>query len=124
MTLTRITLRLARNPDYGFPEGDEARGYTLALPLDAANHIDEAGWHAARERCTVESFAPDEDQLRGRLNRRGHNWFFDYDAGETVDDEPLFKLERHSFGIGDYVTIRDDEDRMLTYRVSSAQPLE
>lgn len=124
MTLTRITLRLARNPDHGFPEGDDARGYTLTLPLDAANHIDEAGWQAARERCSVESFAPDEDACRGRLNRRGHNWFFDYDAGDTEDDEPVFKLERHSFGVGDYVTIRDDAERMLTYRVSDAQPLD
>lgn len=121
MALSTIIMRLARNP--GFPEGDHGRGYTLVVPLTPEGLIDEAAWREERADCTVRAFATGQPAREGRLGRRGHNWFFDYDRSGTEDDEPLFKLEQHKFVIGEYVTIRDDDDRSLVYRVESVEPL-
>ena len=71
----------------------------------------------------MRAFAPDRPAREGRLGRRGHNWFFDYDRSETEDDEPVFKLEQHKFVVGEYVTIRDEDDTPLVYRVDSVEPL-
>jgi hypothetical protein len=51
------------------------------------------------------------------LRRRGASWFFDYEEETAEDDEPVFKLGAHPFLVGEYVTVTDDEDRPLTYRV-------
>ena len=67
MSLSRIVMRLARNPGTEFADGDDHRGYTLTAPLTEDGHIDEAAFKAARERCTVRRFAPDEDAQMGRL---------------------------------------------------------
>src|SRR5690606_18163495 len=95
MELQTIVMRLARNP--GFPEGDRDRGYTMIAPLTRDGGIDEAAWRDNKAECTVRAFAPGEPAREGRLGRRGHNWFFDYERGETADDEPVFKLEQHKF---------------------------
>lgn len=117
MTLSRITLRLARNPGTEFANGDDHRGYTLVAPLDANGFLDEAAWRASAAKCTVHHFAPDLAGPRdGLLKRRGDNWYFDYEAG-TDDDEPVFKLGRHPFRTGEYVTVTDEDGRPLTYAV-------
>lgn len=120
MALNTIVMRLARNP--GFPDGDRERGYTLIAPLTRDGLIDEAMWRDEKEECTVRAFAPGEPAREGRLGRRGHNWFFDYDRNETEDDEPVFKLEQHKFVVGEYVTISGEDDTPLVYRVDSVQP--
>ncbi|MBI1340090.1 hypothetical protein GC169_07780 [bacterium] len=118
MGLSRITLRLARNPGTAFPDGDDHRGYSLVAPLDSSGFIDEAGWRDNKEACTVRHFSPDLPSPRvGRLSRRGDNWFFDYDSSSTEDDEPVFKLGLHRFAPGEYVTIRDEDDVAMTYQV-------
>lgn len=119
MGLQTIVMRLARNP--GFPEGDRDRGYTMVAPLTRDGLIDEAAWRDSKAECTVRAFAPGESAREGRLGRRGHNWFFDYERGETEDDEPVFKLEQHKFVVGEYVTIRDEDDTPLVYRVDSVE---
>jgi len=40
MALTRITLRLTRNPDAGFPEGDDHHGYVVVAPVDGDGKLD------------------------------------------------------------------------------------
>lgn len=118
MALFRITLRLARNPGTEFANGDDRYGYTLVAPLDANGLLDEAAWKASHDKCTVRHFSPDLAGPRdGLLKRRGGNWFFDYEAGSTEDDEPVFKLGRHPFKAGEYVTVTDEDDRPLTYAV-------
>lgn len=119
MSLNTIVMRLARNP--GFPDGDRERGYALIAPLTAEGLIDEAAWRDRKAACTVRAFAHGEPARSGRLGRRGHNWFFDYDRGATQDDEPVFKLEQHKFVVGEYVTIRDEDDIPLVYRVDSVE---
>ena len=122
MSLSRIVMRLARNPGTEFAGGDDHRGYTLTAPLTEDGHIDEAAFRAARNHCTVRRFAPDEDPVDGRLARRGQRWFFDYDDTDTADDEPVYRLGEHRFAVGEYVTITDEDGRPLTYKVVEVQP--
>jgi hypothetical protein len=121
MGLTRIVMRLARNPGTEFADGDDHRGYTLVAPLTADGKIDEAAFRASRGACTVRRFAPDEDAQEGRLARRGDRWFFDYGDEADTADEPLYRLGQHRFGLGEYVSITDEEHRLLTYKVTEVQ---
>ena len=121
MSLSRIVMRLARNPGTEFADGDDHRGYALVAPLTADGKLDEAAFRTARAACTVRRFAADEDPQTGRLARKGERWFFDY--GETGDaDEPLYRLGEHRFKVGEYVSITDEEQRLLTYKVTEVQP--
>lgn len=118
MTLSRIIMRLARNPGTEFADGDDHRGYALVAPLAGDGKIDEAAFRASARACTVRRFAPDEDAQEGRLGRRGDNWFFDYDEAQPTGDEPLYKLGQHRFAVGEYVTVADEDGRLLTYKVT------
>ncbi len=120
--LVRIVMRLARNPGTEFADGDDHRGYTLTAPLTSDGHLDEAAFRTSRERCTVRRFAPDEDAQEGRLSRRGERWFFDYDEAADAEAEPLYRLGDHRFALGEYVSVTDDEGRLLTYKVTEVQP--
>lgn len=122
MTLSRIVMRLARNPGTEFAGGDDHRGYALTAPLTADGHLDEATYAKAKAECVVRRFTPDEDPVEGRLTRRGQNWFFDYDANDSADDEPVHKLGQHRFAVGEYVTVNDEDGRPLTYKVVEVQP--
>jgi hypothetical protein len=117
MSLSRIVMRLARNPGTEFAEGDDHRGYTLVAPLNADGKIDETAFRANKDKATVRRFAPEEDAQEGKLNRRGDRWFFDY--GEDGDGaEPLYRIGEHRFAVGEYVSITDEEGRLLTYKVT------
>lgn len=118
MSLSRIVLRLARNPGTEFAGGDNHRGYALTAPLTPAGLLDIEAWRTARDQCLVRRFAPDEEPAEGRLTHRGHAWFFDYDDGEAEEDEPVYRLGDHTFGVGDYVTVTDHTGRPLTYKVT------
>lgn len=122
MSLSLIVMRLARNPGTEFADGDDHRGYALTAPLTADGYLDEKGFAASRDQCHVRRFAPDQDAADGRLTRRGQNWFFDYDAEESVDDEPIHKLGQHRFAVGEYVTVTDEDGRPLTYKVTEVSP--
>ena len=77
MTLSRIIMRLARNPGTEFADGDDHRGYTLTAPLTEDGMLDLDAFQKAKGDCTVRRFAPDEDATMGRLARRRDNWYFD-----------------------------------------------
>jgi hypothetical protein len=117
--LYRVTMRLARNPAAHAAEGDDHRGYTMIAPLTSDGHLDETLWRAQKEHCTVRAFDADKPARDGRLARRGNNWYFDYDRTQTNDDEPVFKLDRHKFIVGEYVTVTDKKDTPLTYRITN-----
>lgn len=119
--LCRIVMRLARNPGTEFADGDDHRGYTLTAPLSEDGRLDEAAFRSQRDRCTVRRFAPDEDAQEGRLMRRGDLWYFDYDEGSETDNEPLYRVGEHRFAVGEYVSVTDDEGRLLTYKVTDIQ---
>ena len=118
MALNRIVLRLARNPGTEFADGDDHRGYALVAPLTADGHLDESAFKSSKDACTVRRFAPDEDPQEGRLSRRGERWFFDYDDSADTDDEPVYRLGDHRFAVGEYVSVTDEDGRLLTYKVT------
>ncbi len=117
MGLSRIVMRLARNPGTEFAGGDDHRGYALTAPLTPDGHLDEAAYAKHKAACTVRRFAPDEPPADGKLARTRGRWFFDYDDGDTADDEPVFRLGEHRFAVGEYVTVTDEDGRPLTYKV-------
>jgi hypothetical protein len=123
MSLSRVVMRLARNPGTEFAGGDDHRGYTLTAPLTADGHLDEAAYAKAKGECSVRRFAPDEDAVDGRLAKKGARWFFDYDDTDLSDDEPVHRLGEHRFALGEYVTVTDDDGRPLTYKVMEVTPL-
>jgi hypothetical protein len=123
MTLSRVVMRLARNPGGEFAGGDDHRGYALILPLTAEDHIDLAAYAKQKEACQVRRFAPDEEPVTGRLVRRGQQWFIDYGDVEATDEEPLFRLGDHRFAVGEYVTVTDEDAGALTYKVSEVTPV-
>ncbi len=123
MTLSRIVMRLARNPGTEFAGGDDHRGYALTAPLTADGMIDEAAYAQAKAQCVVRRFTPDEDAADGRLARKGDRWFFDYDADDSADDEPVHRLGEHRFALGEYVSVTDEDGRLLTYKVMEVTAL-
>lgn len=123
MPLSRIVMRLARNPGTEFAGGDDHRGYALTAPLTEDGHLDAAAYAKAKDDCVVRRFAPDEAAADGRLNRRGERWFFDYDEDVELDDEPVHRLGEHRFALGEYVTVTDEDGRPLTYKVMEVTPV-
>ncbi|WP_455372471.1 hypothetical protein [Limibacillus halophilus] len=123
MSLERIRLELAR--DRGFPDGSNRHGYELVVPLDSQGHIDLEAWKASREKCRVHRFWQGEDDEVGHLvrTRRGE-WAFHYDVdGDPDEDDTGFRLGEHSFKPGEYVSIREHDGEMRTFRVVSVRPL-
>ena len=124
MTLSRVVMRLARNPGTEFADGDDHRGYSLVAPLRADGKLDVDAFQAHRADCSVRRFAPDEDAVLGVLKRRGQTWFFDYDAAGDADDEPVHRLGEHLFKVGEYVSVADEGGRLLAYKVTEVSPLQ
>ncbi|MFC3078399.1 hypothetical protein ACFODL_09905 [Phenylobacterium terrae] len=123
MTLSRIVMRLARNPGTEFAGGDDRRGYALTAPLTDDGRLDETAYARHKSDCAVRRFSPDEDPADGRLAKRGQRWFFDYDDEDVADDEPVYRLGEHRFAVGEYVTVTDEDGRPLTYKVVEVQPV-
>lgn len=122
--LMRVTLRLARNPHAGFPDGDPHRGYTIVAPLDDDGHLDADAWRAARRQCTVIRFSPDpEERADGWLTHRGAHWSLHYDDSEEGPDEPLFRLSEHRLVAGEYLSVREGDGGGLVYRIADVSPV-
>ena len=111
-------MRLARNPGTEFADGDDHRGYALVAPLTPDGKLDEAAYRKPKAACTVRHFAPDEDPQEGKLVRRGERWYFDYDDAEEAARSPAYRLGEHRFAVGEYVSITDEDGRLLTYKVT------
>ena len=122
MALTRVVLRLARNP--GFPDGDDTQGYLITAPLDAQGFLQLEEWRDARKACEVIRFKPGEERdADDLLSHNGSHWFFHYDEPQEGDDEPVYRLGDHRLAIGDYVTIHESDGAEMTYRVTEHQPV-
>jgi hypothetical protein len=122
MALSRIVMRLARNPGTEFADGDDHRGFALTAPLTPDGKLDEIAFKAVAKGCAVRRFAPDGDAEEGLLARRGDRWFFDYDDELDADDQPIHRLGAHRFAVGEYVSVADEDGRMLTYKVTEVAP--
>src|SRR5689334_5143902 len=80
----KIRLRLAREPDH--PEGSEAYGYDVVLPLQQTGRIASELWKSHPELCRVVHYRAGEEHELGHLIRvPGGQWKFHYDI--TGDEE-------------------------------------
>ena len=118
MTLKKVRLELARDRD--FPDGSRQHGYEFTAPLDDDGHLIATEWRKQRKRCEVRRFWQGEPTELGRLvHVRGDAWAFDYDPTRKDDDEPGFKLGIHKFAPGEYVSFKEHDGVMRTFRVAS-----
>jgi hypothetical protein len=124
-TFKRIRLTLARSPE--FPQGSLWHGYEFVAPLDDKGHIDVALWRQHRENCRVRRFWQGQDDQIGFLVHKPGGpeharWIFDYDKTAEEDDESGYRFGAHVFRLGEYVSIRDGDGDMHTYKVVSVEP--
>lgn len=118
-SMKRIRLELARDPD--FPSGSKERGYDFIAPLDDKGHIIAKDWKAARETCRVRRFwAHEKDEIGHLVHKRGGSWAFHYDVhGDAEDDETGYRFGSHAFLPGEYVSIKEHDGVLRTFRVMS-----
>jgi hypothetical protein len=117
MNLRTIRLELARNPE--FPDGSSSHGYEFVAPLRADDHIDVEAWRERRQECRVWRFWQGEADEFGHLRHtRGGAWTFHYDIeGDPDEDEPGFRFESHPFKEGEYVSIREHDGSLRTFKI-------
>jgi hypothetical protein len=117
--LKRVTIQLARGPAH--PDGSARFGYDIIAPLTHDGHLDPHLWKENRAACTVRRFRPGEDDRFGMLVHKaggpdGARWIIDYNTALTEDDELGFRLDRHHFVPGEYVTF-SGENETHAYKV-------
>ncbi len=122
--LRRVRLELARDPEY--PDGSHERGYDFIAPLDPKGRIVADAWKELRDRCRVRRFWADAPSEVGHIvHKTGGVWAFHYDIhGDPTHDESGFRFERHAFVPGEYVSIKEQDDVLRTFRVVSVQPVD
>lgn len=123
--LHHITLHLARSKE--FPEGSSEYRYEITAPLDPSGMLDPAEWKAKRHQCHVRRFWRGEADRSGFLIHRpggagGATWAIDYDPDRAVDDEAGYRLNKHHFVKGEYVSIQDEDEKIHTFQVVDVQP--
>jgi hypothetical protein len=123
MTLSKIRLEMARGQE--FPLGSSHHGYEFVAPLDSRGHIDAETWRKDRSKCRVKRFWEGKDDEIGHLvHKPGGSWAFHYDIhGDASDDEAGYRFGDHAMIIGEYVSIREHDEDMNTFRVISVVPL-
>jgi len=121
MPISVIRLELAR--DHDFPEGSSHHGYEFLAPLGSKGHIDPESWKKHRGVCRVKRFWGDgEDEVGHVIRKPGGAWAFHYDVtGDADDDETGYRFQSHPFQIGEYVSIKEHDDVLRTFRVVSVQ---
>lgn len=122
--LKRVRLELAR--DHDFPEGSREHGYDFIAPIDDKGHIIAAEYHKLRDRCRVRRFWGDEPEEVGHIVRKpGGSWAFHYDIhGDPDHDETGFKLDRHKFAPGEYISIKEQDGKLRTFIVKSVREVD
>jgi hypothetical protein len=116
----RIRMELGRSE--GFPEGSHRHGYEFVAPVLADGHIDAAGWHALKEKCTVRRFWGDGEDETGLLRHVGQGWRFDYGGRQTGGDEPFFKLDKHRLVPDAYVSLTELDGVERPFRIVEMVP--
>jgi hypothetical protein len=114
--LKLIRIELARDDE--FPSGSRNHGYEFVAPLDEEDRIDAEAWRANRDKCRVKRFWEGEPDEAGHLVHKGKGWAFHYDIhGDEDDDETGFRFADHRFRLGEYVSVREHDDELKTFRV-------
>jgi hypothetical protein len=123
MGMSKIRIEMARSREY--PEGSALHGYEFVAPLNSTGQIDADVWHQQRAKCRVRRFWEGEADEIGHLTRKpGGAWVFHYDVhGNINDDETGYRLGNHVFRPGEYVSIREHDEDMNTFKVVSVTSL-
>jgi hypothetical protein len=123
MSLSHVRLELAR--DHDFPDGSRERGYEFIAPLAADGRIEATEWKSNRDRCRVRRFwNGDPDEIGHLIRKPGGNWAFHYDLlGDPEDEETGYRFGNHKFLAGDYVSIKEHDDVVRTFKVVAVQPV-
>ena len=118
MTLKQIRLELAR--DSANPQGNARCGYEFFAPLDASGRLDAAEWKKHRAQCRVTRFWEGAKPELGHLVRKpGGAWAFHYDVfGDEDDDETGYRFGDEKFVAGEYVSIKEHDDKLRTFKVT------
>jgi hypothetical protein len=122
--VSHIILRLARTKE--FPDGSLRRGYDIRAVLDSAGHLSVDAWHRHHTAYGVQRIWDDEPVRHGTLVHRaggvgGATWIIHY-SGQSDADEEGFRLGQHVMQRDEFVSIRNDEGEMQTFRVSDVAP--
>jgi hypothetical protein len=123
-TLRKITLHAARSK--AFPDGSIRHGYEFHAPLTPDGRIDLEGWKAHRGECFAHRYWGDEPPMSGLLvhragGRGGATWRFELGAGARFDDEESgYRFGDHTFRPEDYVSIREADGELMTFKVVAA----
>ena len=121
--LRKVTLNAARSKE--FPQGSVRHGYDFVAPLTEDGHIDLEAWKRRRGECFAHRFWDDEPTMRGLLVHRpggigGSTWTFEWDSPQArSEEEEGYRFGDHAFTVGEYVSVRQPDGQMLTYRVVS-----
>jgi len=124
--LHHITLHLARCKEH--PDGSSSFGYEIVAPLDSSGMLDAAEWRGKRDQCRVRRFWRNEPDRHGYLIHRpggsgGATWAVDYDPERAFDDEAGYRLNKHRFAKGEYVSIQDEDEELHTFQVVEVRPV-
>ena len=124
-TLRKVTLQAARSK--AFPEGSIRHGYDFIAPLTRDGRIDLEAWKAHRGECFAHRFWAGEPTMQGLLvhragGRGGSTWAFEWKSPAAGDEEGEgFRFGDHAFRVGEYVSVREAEGDLLTFRVVSVE---
>ncbi|MEQ8250077.1 MAG: hypothetical protein RIB41_02470 [Oceanibaculum nanhaiense] len=114
MALKKIRMELGRSAE--FPEGSGDHRYEITAPLTADGHLDAEAYKQHKAECRIARFWPGEPIRQGLLIHTRKGWAFSYEKGEE-DDETLYKLDRHLFKPGEYVTVAEPDGDAHTFKV-------
>lgn len=122
--LRHVRLELAR--DHDFPNGSSQHGYEFIAPLDKQGHIDLDAWKALRDRSRVRRFwGKDKEEVGHVVHKRGGVWAFHYDIhGDSAHDEAGYRFETHKFAPGEYVSLKEQDGTLRTFRVVAVGEVE
>ena len=120
--MRRIKLELARSKQH--PDGSKGDGYDFVAPLSDDGHINLEGWKKERGLCFVHHLEGGVVVERGLLIHRaggagGSTWVFEYDPSASADEEAGYRFGSHAFVPGEYVSIRDEDGELHTYKVAT-----
>jgi hypothetical protein len=92
--------------------------------LTEDGHINREAWRSHRGECFAHRFWGDEPALRGLLVHRagpgGSTWAFEWKEGAPhQEEEEGFRFGDHAFKVGEYVSLREEDGDLLTFRVVS-----
>jgi hypothetical protein len=78
------------------------------------------------DRCRVRRFWAREPEEVGHIvHKSGGLWAFHYDIhGDPRHDESGFRFEQHAFIPGEYVSIKEQDDVLRTFRVVSVRNID